>query len=180
MQRLEQRCSFLTFWRLGSQDEALNLVRVLFLALCSSCRCHLATSSEEGAGESASSLACLLVKGTNPIMSGPTIMTSFTSIYLPKAPSPNISTYMLGFQHMNMMGIQFSPQQMARGGLSSKKEPLEQFPGRCEGERMRRSGERESGRGGGKGKDPAVGKSWFKEGYLKARGCREEEWGYVA
>ena len=125
MQRLEQRCSFLTFWRLGSQDQALNLVRVLFLA----CRCHLATSSEEGVGESASSLACLLVKGTNPIMSGPTLMTSFTSIYLPKAPSPNTSTYMLGFQHMNMMGIQFSPQQMARGGLSSKKEPLEQSLG---------------------------------------------------
>lgn len=129
-------------------------------------------SSEEGAGESASSLVCLLVKGTNPIMSGPTLIISFTSIYLPKAPSPNISTYMLGFQHMNMMGIQFSPQQMARGGLSSKKEPLELLPGRCEGERMRRFGERESGRGDGKGKGPAVGKSWLKEGYLQGQGLQ--------
>ena len=45
---------------------------------------------------------------------------------------------------MNMMGIQFSPQQTARESLSSKKEHFEQLPGRCEGKWMRGSGERES------------------------------------
>ena len=55
-------------------------------------------------------------------------MISSTSNYLPKAPSPNTITFMLGFQHMIMRGAQFRPQQMVRGGLS-KEEPLEQLPG---------------------------------------------------
>ena len=110
-------------------------------------------------------------------------MISFTSIYLSKAPSPHTSTYMLGFQHMNMTGIQFSSQQTARESLSSKKEHFEQLLGRCEGERMRVRQRGWQGRRPSCGKElvsrriftgegPAVGKSWFREGYLQAQGLQ--------
>lgn len=77
---------------------------------------------------------------------------------------------------MNMMGIQFSPQQMARGGLSSKKEPLEQFPGRCEGERMRRSGESQAD-GMARAKAQLWERAGLKKDIYRVRGYREEAWG---
>lgn len=44
-------------------------------------------------------------------------------LYLPAKGSISTytSTYMLGFQHMNMTGIQFSPQQTARESLPPRK-----------------------------------------------------------